>query len=112
MDGEGAGGMSNAVRASRQMYRVLVRIYPARLQRTFAEEMVDVFEEQLADAWCRKGVFGLMQVWCCVITEVIQGPAVLRLVQTLISVPTISLVSSSVLFLLFFWAGGFARPCP
>jgi hypothetical protein len=104
--------MSKAVRSSRQLYSVVVKLYPATLRRTFAAEMLDVFEAQLAEAWIQDGVFGLMQVWSCVITEVMQGPAPRRLLQTLISVPAISLLSSSVLFLLFFWAGGFAGSCP
>jgi len=104
--------MNRVVSSSRQVYSVLVRLYPATLQRRFAAEMLDVFEEQLAEAWTERGVSGLMQVWCCVVTEVIQGPAPRRLLQTLIGVPAISLLSSSVLFLLFFWAGGFTRPCP
>jgi hypothetical protein len=104
--------MSKAVNSSRQLYSVLVKLYPERLQRSFATEMLDVFEEQLAEAWAKEGVFGLVQVWSRVIAEIIQGPAPLRLLQTLTSVPAISLMSSSVLFLLFFWAGGFARTCP
>jgi hypothetical protein len=103
--------MSRVVRSSRKVYSVLVKLYPATLRRGFAAEMLDVFEEQLEGAWTENGVSGLMQVWGCVIAE-IRGPAALRLLQTLFSIPTISLLSSSVLFLLFFWAGGFAKSCP
>ena len=61
--------MSRTIRASRELYRVLVKLYPAPLQRHFAAEMVDVFEEQLAEAWTETGVLGLIRVWSYVIAE-------------------------------------------
>jgi len=99
------------VNGSLQLYRVLVKVYPAPLRHRYAAEMVDVFEEQLAGAWLEHGVYGLVRVWGSVLGETLQGPAALRLSQALVSVPVISLLSSSVLFLLFFWANGAGRPC-
>jgi hypothetical protein len=103
--------VKKTIRVSRQLYSVLVKLYPAPLQHHFAAEMVDVFELQLAEACAERGFLGLMRVWNCVLSEVFQGPGPLRLFQLVVSVPTIALVSSSALFLLFFWITGFTKTC-
>jgi hypothetical protein len=103
--------VSTVAKRSREIYRLLIRLYPDTLQRQFAAEMLDVFEEQLADAWAEKGVSGFARVWGCVMAEVLNGPAAQRTLRTVFGVPGASLVSSSALFLLFFWASGLAKVC-
>jgi hypothetical protein len=73
--------------------------------------MLDVFEEQVAEAWAEKGVSGLARVWGCVIAEALNGPAAQKTLNVVFGVPGASLVSSSALFLLFFWASGLAKVC-
>jgi hypothetical protein len=102
--------VSTLVKQSRDLYRLFIKLYPDTLQRQFAAEMLDVFEEQIAEAWTGKGVSGCARVWCCVMAEVLHGPATLGFLQVL-SVPVISLLSSSALFLLFFWVTGLAKAC-
>jgi hypothetical protein len=103
--------MSAVVKQSREIYRLLIKLYPSTLQRQFAAEMLDVFEEQLADAWSEKGVSGFARVWGCVMAEVLNGPAAQGVLKTVFGVPGASLLSSSALFLLFFWASGLANVC-
>jgi hypothetical protein len=102
--------VSIVVKQSRKFFRRFIKLYPDTLQRQFAAEMLDVFEEQVAEAWAKKGVFGFARVWCCVMAEVLHGPATRGFLQVF-SVPAISLLSSSALFVLFFWAAGFTKAC-
>jgi len=100
------------VRQSRELYRLVIKFYPHSLQREFAAEMLDVFGEQMADAWAEKGVLGFVRVWGSVIAEVLQGPASLSLLRPVLIVPAVSLFGSSALFILFFWGMGFlAKNC-
>jgi len=103
--------MNAPVRASLQLYGVIVRLYTATLQQQFGAEMLDVFEEQIEEAWAARGVAGLLQAWWCVFAEVIQDPAPRRVFQLLFGVPMLSLTTASFFFVLLFWASGFARTC-
>jgi hypothetical protein len=102
--------VSTVVKQSREVYRLFIKLYPDTLQQQFAAEMLDVFEAQTADAWAEKGVSGLARVWCCVMAELLCGPVTLGILRT-VSVPAVSLLSSSALFLLFFWITGLAKAC-
>ena len=42
--------MNTILRLSLELYRGLLHLYPANLQRRFGSEMVDVFEQQLLEA--------------------------------------------------------------
>ena len=102
--------MSRAIRGSLRLYGVLLKLYPAGLRHRYAAEMVDVFEEQLNAASRERGVPGLIRVWCCVMAEVIEGPAVFDLSRR-VRVPAVALLSSTSLFLFFFWVSGMAPRC-
>lgn len=100
------------LRASVQCYAVIVRLYPATLQRQFGQEMLGVFEEQIQDAWMSRGFAGLARVWAYVLAEVFTERAPRLAVRILCGVPMLSMATASLLFVVFFWASGFARPCP
>lgn len=94
--------MTTAIAASLRIYGALIRLYPPDLQRRYGPEMRDVFEEQLVQSCAREGLPGLVRVWLWVVAEVLGGPAPLRLIQALVSVPIISVLTSSLLFLIFY----------
>ncbi len=94
--------MSKAIDASVRLYDALTLVYPADLQRRYGSEMREVFRAQLTEAWAREGVWGFIRVWFCVIAEVLKGPAPSRLIQTFVSIPVVSVLSSSLWFLLFY----------
>jgi len=102
--------MNTVLRLSLKLYRGLVHLYPAGFQCRFGSEMEEVFEQQLLGAWGERGAAGIGQVWCCVVSEVVTGAAIPALAQAAI-VPAASIGASFVLFLVFIWAAGFARPC-
>ena len=102
--------MNPVLRLSLTLYRGLIRLYPAGLQCRFGSEMVDVFEQQLLGAWGERGAAGIGRVWCCAVAEVASGAAIPALAQTAL-IPAASLLVSLVLFLVFIWAAGLARPC-
>jgi hypothetical protein len=99
------------LRASLQLYRVIIRLYPDTLLKVFGAEMLCVFEEQIEEEWAARGWAGLLRVWRCVLAEVIQDRAPRLVFQALFGVPMLSLMAASFFFVLFFWASGFARSC-
>jgi hypothetical protein len=102
--------MNAILRLSLKLYRGLVQLYPAELQRRFGSEMVDVFEQQLLWAWQQRGAIGIGRVWCCVFVEVATEASIPGLTQTAI-IPAASVLLSFGLFLVFVWAAGFAKTC-
>jgi hypothetical protein len=102
--------MNTILRLSLELYRGLIHLYPANLQRRFGPEMVDVFEQQLLAASDQRGAAGIGRVWCSVIVEVATGAAIPALAEAAF-IPVASIAASFALFLVFVWAGGFAKPC-
>jgi len=102
--------MNPVLRLSLKLYRRLIHLYPAGLQCRFGSEMVDVFEQQLLGAWGERGAAGVGRVWCCIVAELVTGAAIPALAQAAI-IPAASILASFVLFLVFIWMAGFARPC-
>jgi hypothetical protein len=69
------------------------------LRREFAKEMTDVFEQQLEGAWEESGLKGLLRVWLCAIGELLCVALPAQLAQPIFIVPTLSLISNSIMFL-------------
>src|SRR5579864_3959238 len=87
-----------------RLYVWLLVLYPSALRGRFGEDMADVFEQQIWDAWKADNFFGIARVWSCAAEELIRIALPGRLSQGTIRVPVLSLLSSLALFLLFFWA--------
>lgn len=45
------------------LYRIIVHGYPASLRESYQDEMVDVFEQEVTDAWAAHGLHGVLRVW-------------------------------------------------
>ncbi len=55
--------MSDSHSISQRLYASLLLVYPAALRREFADEMVDVFSQQLHEAHQAQGWRGDFDVW-------------------------------------------------
>ena len=86
-------------KASSRTYGVLLTLYPRDLRLKFAEEMMEVFEQQVEDAWDERGFIGLVQVWLCTIRVLLCVALPSQMGQPIFVVPTVSLISNSALFL-------------
>jgi hypothetical protein len=91
--------MQTTFKASSRTYSVLLTLYPLELRRQFAQEMAEVFDQQLQGAWEESGLKGLLRVWACAIGELLFVALPAQLAQPIFVVPTLSLISNSILFL-------------
>jgi hypothetical protein len=91
--------MSTVFIACSRAYHALLIFYPDDLRQTFGAEMAGVFEQQLADAWKESGAIGVARVWLYVAHELLFVVLPTQLVAPVVVVPTLSLISNSVLFL-------------
>jgi hypothetical protein len=103
--------MSAAIDASCRVYRAMLHVYPSRLRAEFGEDMLSVFEQQLLDARSSGGSFEVFRIWVRALWETAQLITVPCPAPAGWGIAAISLLSSSALFLFFFWAAGLARHC-
>ena len=54
---------SAVLEVSRKVYATSLVLYPNELRREFGAEMVEVFDEQVSEAYSRSGFPGLLRVW-------------------------------------------------
>ena len=55
--------VSAMLELSRKVYTTSLVLYPNELRREFGAEMVEVFDEQVSEAYSRSGFPGLLRVW-------------------------------------------------
>jgi len=79
--------ISAVLDVSRKIYETSLVLYPDDLREEFGEEMVEVFQEQVTDAYAERGVRGLIGVWFCAAREffaiALSGQPVQRMVPIL-----------------------------
>ncbi len=91
--------MQIAFKVSSRTYSVLLTMYPRELRRRFAEEMTDVFDQQLQGAWDESGFAGMARVWLDAIGELLFVALPAQIGQPIVIVPTLSLIGNSAIFL-------------
>ena len=91
--------MRTTFRVSSQTYGILVILYPRDLRLAFAQEMTEVFDQQLHEAWDESGLTGFLRVWLYALGELLFVALPAQLAQPVVVVPTLSLISNSFLFL-------------
>ena len=91
--------MQTAFKMSSRTYSVLLTMYPRELRRRFAEEMTDVFAQQLQGAWDDSGFAGMARVWLDAIGELLFVALPAQIGQPIVIVPTLSLIGNSAIFL-------------
>ena len=55
--------VSVVLEVSRKVYATSLVLYPNELRREFGAEMVEAFDEQVSEAYSRRGFSGLLHVW-------------------------------------------------
>ena len=63
---------------SHKVYEKSLLFYPSDLRGDFGSEMIEVFDEQVSEAYSRSGFVGLLRVWfsvtCEFVTVALPGP--------------------------------------
>jgi hypothetical protein len=59
------------LRFSSRIYEGMLLLYPSDLRHDFGLEMVEVFNEDVAEAWRTRGSAGVIRVWWCAVREVL-----------------------------------------
>lgn len=93
---------STVLDISRKVYETSLALYPEDLREEFGDEMVEVFEEQVADAYEEKGVRGVVGVWICAAREFLKIAMASQIAER--AAPVIGAVSA---FGLMLWLAGF-----
>jgi hypothetical protein len=93
--------MAYTVRLSCLGYSALLLLYPASLRRHFGEEMVQVFGDEIRDAYHEDGWMGVARIWARAGREIllVALPGHLRIV----GLSLVSALSAGCLFLLYCW---------
>lgn len=80
------------------VYRLLLHLYPVEIRARWGEEMVEVFESQLSDAW--------LEAWLCAVAELFRIALPLRAAREVVVISFVSVSASGVLFFCLIWALG------
>ena len=91
------------MRASCRLYSCMLLLYPLALRNRFGQEMSDVFEQQLRDAWRLNRFRGAAQVWYCAAEELILGALPARFNPGILRIGAISLLSTLAVFYFVLW---------
>lgn len=96
---------SAVLEVSRKVYETSLAVYPESLREEFGDEMVEVFEEQIADAFAEGGVRGVLRVWGCAAREFV-GIAVTRQIAERV----VPILAMGMAFALMVWLAGYMAP--
>jgi hypothetical protein len=95
--------MTAILRLSCRLYGWLLLLYPSTLRGRFGKEMVDVFEQQIHDAWQLHRFPGLARVWSSAAEELILVALPARFNPALLRICAISLLSTIAVFYFVLW---------
>ena len=96
---------SAVIDASCKIYETSLAFYPDDLRSEFGEEMVEVFEEQLSDAYGAQGIRGFLRIWLCTVREFVTIAVTGQLARC--TVPVLAVATA---FVLMIWLAGFMAP--
>jgi len=86
-----------------RLYRWMLVLYPFALRSQFSNEMADVFEQQIRDAWQLNRFSGVARVWSCAAEEIILVALPARLNPATLRICAISLLSTLAVFYFVLW---------
>ena len=93
--------VSAVLEVSRKIYATSLVLYPDELRREFGAEMVEVFDEQVSEAYSRSGFPGLLRVWFSATREFVTIALPGRLAERMVPI----VVVTAALALLVWFAG-------
>ena len=89
---------SSILEVSHQVYKNTLVFYPKDLRCDFGNDMVEVFDQQALEAYCRSGFWGLLRVWFGAAQEIVTV-GVCRLAEQ--AVPIVA-ITATLTFMLWF----------
>ncbi len=95
--------MTAILRLSCRLYGWLLVLYPSALRGRFGNEMAEVFEQQIQEAWRIGGLRGIAFVWSSAAEEFILVALPARLNPGLLRICAISLLSTVAVFYFVLW---------
>jgi hypothetical protein len=95
--------MKVILRLSCRLYGCLLVLYPAPLRGRFGNEMADVFEQQIQEAWQIHRFPGVARVWSSAAEELILVALPARFNPALLRICAISLLSTMAVFYFVLW---------
>lgn len=93
--------VSVVLQASRKVYATALVLYPDELRGEFGAEMVEVFDEQVSEAYSRSGFRGLLRVWFSATGEFVTIALPGRLAERMVPIVAVT----AALALLVWFAG-------
>jgi hypothetical protein len=66
-----SNSVSAILEVSRKVYATSLVLYPNEFRREFGADMVEVFDEQVSEAYSRSGLSGLLRVWFSATIELV-----------------------------------------
>ena len=98
----GSGDSVSAVlEVSHKIYERSLVIYPSELRRDFGTEMIEVFDQQLSEAFSRSGFPGVLRVWFSATREFVTIALPGRLAERMVPIVAVT----AALALLVWFAG-------
>jgi hypothetical protein len=93
--------VSAVLEVSRKVYATSLVLYPNELRDEFGAEMVEVFDEQVSEAYSRSGFPGLLRVWFSATREFVTIALPGRLTERMLPIVAVT----AALALLVWFAG-------
>jgi hypothetical protein len=94
-----SNSFSAVLEVSRKVYARSLVLYPSELRRDFGAEMVEVFDEQVSEAYSRGGFPGFLCVWFRTMREFVAIALPSRLAER--AVPIVAVTAAMTLMLWF-----------
>ncbi len=90
---------SGVLEVSRKIYARSLVLYPSELRRDFGAEMIEVFDEQVSEAYSRRGFPGFLRVWFSAMQEFVAIALPSRLAERV--VPIVAVTATLALMMWF-----------
>jgi hypothetical protein len=95
--------MTAVLRVSCQLFEWLLVLYPPALRSQFEREMVDVFEQQISEAWQLGRFPAVARVWSCAAEELLLVAIPARFNLPTLRICTVSLLTTLAIFYFVLW---------
>ncbi len=95
--------MIAVLRVSCRLFEWMLVLYPPALRSQFGQEMMDVFEQQISEAWQLNRFPGIALVWSCAAEELIMVALPARLNPATLRTGAVSLLSTLAVFYFVLW---------
>jgi hypothetical protein len=95
--------MIAVLRLSCWLFEWMLVLYPPGLRSEFGQEMADVFEQQISEAWQLGRIAGVARVWSCAVEELLLVALPARFNLSGLRICTVSLLTTLAVFYFVLW---------